>query len=135
MPLIVPEVPAETVRSAITGPRTPAIGLLCICAMVAGDFRPSKLPLIASLVPVNAAVTDPEPATVACMTTSRAMGDNRARKFFVPCADTMTALRQAISIAAFMAAIVAAEQLFRAPRRYVLGDRSLGSSVRGEWSS
>src|SRR3954470_4814200 len=75
-----------TARSSTFGPRTPRTGPLWICAIVAADFRPSKVPVIASLLPVNTADTDPVPATVACIDTSMGTGDNLARKVRGACA-------------------------------------------------
>src|SRR6185295_2081878 len=71
-----------TARSSTFGPRTPRVGLLWTCAIVAGDFKPSNVPVTASLVPVSVAETDPEPATVACIDTSIGTGDSRARYVF-----------------------------------------------------
>src|SRR6185295_3621675 len=83
--LTVPLVPSDafdTDRSKTTGPRTPLVGPLWICAIVAGDRSPSKVPLIDSFEPVSTAETDPAPATVACMAMSMGTGDNRALNVF-----------------------------------------------------
>ena len=70
--------PTVTVSSNTTGPRTPRVGLLCTCAMVAGPRSPSNVPVTASLVPVRSAEAEPDPATVACIAMSMGTGDNRA---------------------------------------------------------
>src|SRR4051812_7385701 len=54
--------------------------------MVAGDLRPSNVPLIVSLFPESSAVTEPRPATVLAMAVVIGTGDRRALKVFVLCA-------------------------------------------------
>src|SRR4026209_561120 len=92
-PLSVPLVPSVfvTVRSNATGPRTPLTGLLWSCAIVAGDRRPSNVPVMASLLPVSTADTVPDPAIVACIDTSIGTGDSRVLKVLGCCPTTRTA--------------------------------------------
>src|SRR6266550_5120635 len=59
--------------------------------MVAGERSPSKVPVIASLVPVNTAETEPAPATVACMATSIGTGHNLALNVLDDCAEAAPA--------------------------------------------
>src|SRR5688572_27191096 len=54
-----------------------------IFAVVAGDLRPSNVPLSDSVVPLSVAVTLPLPAMVLCMATSIGTVDNRARNVWV----------------------------------------------------
>jgi hypothetical protein len=83
----VPLVPsAFTARSKITGPRTPLTGLRWSCAIVAGERRPSKVPVTASLVPVSTAEAVPDPAIVACIDTSIGTGASRVLNVFGCCA-------------------------------------------------
>src|SRR5262245_34035257 len=83
VPLSVPLVPsAFTARSKITGPRTPLTGLRWSCAIVAGERRPSKVPVTARLVPVSTAEAVPDPAIVACIDTSMVTGASRVLNAF-----------------------------------------------------
>ena len=67
-----------TTRSNTAWPRTPFCAR-CNRATVAGDLRPSKLPVRVSLAPTSVAVTAPDPAIVAIMAVSIGTGDNRVR--------------------------------------------------------
>src|SRR5438093_7112860 len=79
-----PLVPFVAVRSSTAGPRTPRWPLW-IFAIVAGDFRPSKVPLTVSFRPARTALTDPEPAIVAIIAVSMGTGDSLVRKLRAAC--------------------------------------------------
>ena len=59
---MVPLMALVIVRSANTGPRTPATMPFCSLAETALVFSPSKVPLTVSFVPERVAVTEPVPA-------------------------------------------------------------------------
>src|SRR2546425_9592331 len=78
VPLIVPLVVPVTTRSKTTGPRTPVTGPLCTCAIVAGDFNPSNVPVMVSLLSARTAVAHPEPVMFAIIAMSTGTGARRA---------------------------------------------------------
>src|SRR5579862_427462 len=77
-PVMVPLVALEIVRSAISGPRTPAAGDTAACSFAATALvlSPSKVPLIVNFVPARTPVTEPEPAISARVLASAGSADN-----------------------------------------------------------
>src|SRR5262249_44143328 len=62
-----------------TGPRRP-LAPICTCAIVAGLFIPSNVPLIVSAEPFSVATTDPVPLMLAAVDVSTGTGERRALK-------------------------------------------------------
>ena len=113
-------------------------------ALVAADLSPSNEPVTASLAPVKTAVTDPEPATVACIDRSIGTGDRRALYVFVCWAvsESAPASRSIVNKHHFAYRIAAAPGVGRGNhmRAALLDDQDSGaarcaSSVCGECTS
>jgi len=78
LPLMVPVVAFEIVRSPIAGPLTPAAAELCRLAEVAAPRNPSKEPVIVSFVPLSIAEAEPDPARLARVLASAGSAESRA---------------------------------------------------------
>src|ERR1035441_9644393 len=75
-----PDTAFEIVRSATAGPRTPAATALWRLALVAGETRPSKDPVMVRLVPLSVAETVPDPASAARVRASAGVAERRVLK-------------------------------------------------------
>ena len=74
VPLSVPLVAGETVRSAMTGPRTPGREPINRCAPVGTASNPLNDPFSVSSLPASLAVTEPPPERSARVPTRRGPG-------------------------------------------------------------
>src|ERR1700722_10667814 len=94
MPLSVPLVAGETVRSAMMGPRAPGREPINRCAPVGTASNPLNEPFSVSSLPASVAVTEPPPERSARVPTRRGPGDSRNGKVLAAGAAPSSVLRR-----------------------------------------